>query len=54
MNQPGARPRVPCGLAPEPTQFLSPMPRVIGLGTLLKFWAFGESFLGLGWKLWGV
>ena len=28
--------------------------RVIGLGALLKFWAFGESLFGLGWKLWGV
>ena len=46
MNQPGARPRGLCGLALEPKQFLPPMPRAIGLGTLLKFWAFGESLLG--------
>ena len=46
MNQPGARPRGLCGLALEPKQFLSPMPRVIGLGTLLKFGLLGKVCWG--------
>jgi len=27
---------------------------VVGLGTLLKSLGFGDSLLGLRWKLWGV